>query len=114
MITVYGIKNCDSVKKARLWLDKNAVAYRFHDFRVDGLSADKIEQWLQSQPVEKLINKQSTTWKQLTDDEKTSLTQNTAIALCLQHPTLIKRPVLEQGENIYLGFKETQYQSLFQ
>ena len=114
MTTMYGIKNCDTVKKARQWLDKHAITYHFHDFRVEGLTSDKIQQWLQTQPLEKLVNKQSTTWKQLTDDEKASLTIDSAIALCLQHPTLIKRPVLEYDGAIHLGFKETHYQSLFQ
>jgi len=113
MITVYGISNCDSVKKARKWLEQYALEYRFHDFRKDGLEQATIEAWLANDGVElaTLLNKRSTTWKQL-DPEAQQSAEGDAAALMAEHPTLIKRPVLIQGDTILVGFKEAAYQQL--
>ena len=111
MITLYGITNCDSVKKARLWLDKHAVAYRFHDFRVDGLSAELLESLLVRSDWQKLLNRRSTSWHQLNDLQKSSIDQASATQLMLEIPTLIKRPVLDTGANILIGFDPLHYQS---
>lgn len=110
MITLYGIKNCDTVKKAQKFLQAQNTAYNFHDFREQGLSAEKVEQWLDAVGVEVLVNKRSTTWKQLTDDERNNLNRQTAVALCVANPTLIKRPVLEQDGRVTVGFTEATYQ----
>ena len=112
MITLYGIKNCDTVKKAQTFLQKNGIAYEFHDFRQQGLTADKVSQWLDALGVEQVVNKRSTTWKQLTPEQRESLNRQTAVELCVANPTLIKRPVLETGDRTLIGFTEANYQSL--
>lgn len=112
MITLYGIKNCDTVKKAQKFLQASNVEFAFHDFREQGLSAEKIEQWLDALGVEQVINKRSTTWKQLSTEQRESLNRQTAVDLCLANPTLIKRPVLEAGDRTLIGFNQADYQSL--
>jgi arsenate reductase len=112
MMTLYGIKNCDSVKKARIWLDKHAVAYRFHDFRVDGLSAELLESWLGRSDWQKLLNRRSSSWHELNDLQKSSIDQASATQLMLEIPTLIKRPVLDTGTNLLIGFDPQQYQTV--
>ena len=113
MITLYGIKNCDTVRKARKWLDSQNIRYRFHDFREDGLEKSQVQQWLSELGWESLINKRSTTWKTLSDDTKSRLNDQTAADIVIQSPTLIKRPVLDTGNNRILGFRESDYQHLF-
>jgi arsenate reductase len=112
MTTLYGIKNCDSVKKTRKWLNDQHIHYQYHDFREHGLTEALIQQWLAGCSLEQLINKKSTSWKNLTEDEKSSLNNNTAIALCMRHETLIKRPVLAHQGNVYFGFDEKLYTTL--
>lgn len=109
MITVYGIKNCDTVKKARRWLETNGVAFQFHDFRVDGLDEATMNNWLKYVSWETLLNKRSTTWQQLDDFRKERLDQAIAIELMLANPTLIKRPVLTNHSTCLVGFKEADY-----
>lgn len=111
--TLYGIKNCDTVKKARNWLEANGIDYQFHDFRADGISEALVNGWLQQVELEQLINKRSTTWKQLDDASKASLSNDNAAALCCQHETLVKRPVLDLNGQIHLGFNDKTYQTLF-
>jgi Spx/MgsR family transcriptional regulator len=112
--TLYGIKNCDTVKKARLWLEANAASYRFHDFRADGLGEAKVQQWIDAVGLDALINKRSTTWKNFTEDEKLGIfTPSQAPALIVAHPTIIKRPVLETGRTTQVGFKAEQYAATF-
>lgn len=113
MAIVYGIKNCDSVKKACKWLETNNIDYRFHDFRIDGINEDMVKLWLEKQPLEKLINKRSTSWKALSDTEKAAVSVATAPALCVQYETLIKRPVLALGTDIHLGFSDKSYTAFF-
>ncbi|PHS68564.1 MAG: ArsC family reductase [Methylophaga sp.] len=110
---LYGIKNCDTVKKARRWCDANGVDFQFHDFRVDGLDETTILGWLTSVSWEVLLNKRSTSWKQLDDPRKEQLDQNIAVELMLANPTLIKRPVLSDGKSCMVGFKETDYAAHF-
>ena len=95
-ITIYGIKNCDSVKKARKLLEAEAIPYSFHDFRVDGLTSKLVETFLAKLPPEKLLNKRSTTWKQLNEAQQAQATNTLATLLC-EHPTLIKRPVIQNA-----------------
>jgi arsenate reductase len=109
---LFGIKNCDSVKKARRWLDENNVTYQFHDFRKEGLDQATIEGWLTSVSWETLLNKRGTTWRQLEDSRKEHLNPQTAIALMLENPTLIKRPVIVRDDLTLVGFDEANYTSL--
>ena len=109
MTTVYGIKNCDTVKKAIKWLDSNNISYQFHDLRQDGISKADLQQWIKSVDWEVLLNKRSTTWRQLAEKDKTDLDANKAITLMLANPTLIKRPVITKGKITLVGFKEADY-----
>jgi Spx/MgsR family transcriptional regulator len=112
MITLYGIKNCDTVKKARLWLDNNSIPYHFHDIRSDGLTKEQLEQWLDELGWETLVNKRSTTWKTLGNSVKNSLNNATAVDVIITHPTLMKRPLLDTGTHRQVGFTDTAYQAL--
>jgi Spx/MgsR family transcriptional regulator len=112
MTTLYGIKNCDSVKKARKWLEQNQVAYQFHDFRSDGLSADQISTWIDTLGWETLVNKRSTSWKALDDSVKHAMTAESATVAILASPTLIKRPLLATKTQLMVGFKDADYQAL--
>lgn len=113
MTTLYGIKNCDTVKKARDWLAQQGIAYQFHDFRVDGLSEAKIHLWIAELGLEKLVNKRSTTWKELDEARKNHFDEHSAAAIIAAHPTLIKRPLLDTNGGRHVGFKEAQYQDIF-
>lgn len=112
MITLYGIKNCDTVKKARSWLETNKVAYRFHDFRSDGLSETQVKIWIKTVGLETLVNKRSTTWKALDETTKTAFSERTAAPVIVANPTLIKRPVLETANDTRVGFSEADYQTI--
>jgi Spx/MgsR family transcriptional regulator len=112
MYTLYGIKNCDTVRKARKWLEKGGINYHFHDFRIDGIDEKLLKNFVSSLGWEKLLNKRSTSWKQLDNEKKTDLTEEKAIALMLEIPTLIKRPVLDTGDQILAGFNQETYQQL--
>jgi arsenate reductase len=113
MPTLYGIKNCDTVKKARRWLEANDVDFQFHDVRADGLEQATIESWLNTVSWETLLNKRGTTWRKLDDPRKEQLDQTFAIELMLANPTLIKRPVLTQNNDCLVGFKEANYATYF-
>lgn len=115
--TLYGIKNCDTVKKARKWLDQQGIDHQFHDFRADGLRAQQINAWRKQVDWETLVNKRSTTWKQLDDATKAAvnadLNTDTVNTVLLENPTLIKRPVLEYSGQVYVGFKAPEYEAIF-
>ena len=113
MTTVYGIKNCDTVKKARQWLEQQGVDFRFHDFRVDGLNEEHIAAWRKQIDWQTLLNKRSTTWKKLDDNTREALNDDTVVELLVAHPTLIKRPVMEHDGKVYVGFKISEYEALF-
>lgn len=113
MITLYGIKNCDTVKEARKWLDNRGVDYTFHDFRADGLSAESVEQWLEVLGWETLINKRSTSWKQLDSQARDSMNTETAKAAIMAQATLIKRPLLDTGQSLFTGFSDASYEKIF-
>ncbi|WP_417548749.1 ArsC family reductase [Methylophaga sp.] len=110
---LFGIKNCDTVKKAMRWLDQHQVSYQFHDFRKDGLDQPTIELWLNSVSWEQLLNKHGTTWRKLEDPRKDQLDQQAAIELMLSHPTLIKRPVIEDTSGVSIGFNESDFQARY-
>ncbi|MBB5209932.1 ArsC family reductase [Microbulbifer hydrolyticus] len=111
MITVYGIKNCDTVKKARKWLEQNNVEYRFHDFREDGMNAVPLTQWIEEFGWEQVLNRRSTSWRALSDAQKTEMSNGSAAALASETPTLIKRPVMTKGDSTLFGFKADSYAS---
>jgi len=110
--TLYGIKNCDTVKKARRWLDEQQVAYRFHDYRVDGLTAEMLHTFIARQGYEALLNTRGTTWRKLSDEERGAVTDaDSALQLMLAHPATIKRPLLTGPDGIsLLGFDAGRYQ----
>lgn len=110
-ITLYGIKNCDTVKKARRWLDDNGIPYHFHDVRADGLDAARVDAWLQELGLD-LINRRSTSWKALDEQTRDELDATNATGVILAHPTLIKRPLLDTGEERRVGFKPAEYEAL--
>ena len=112
MVTLYGIKNCDTVKKARTWLEAHEVAYQFHDFRQDGLSKTTLSDWIKQLGRDALINKRSTTWRNLNDKDKAISNDTQALNLLLAQPTLIKRPVLASDKLLLVGFKPQDYQQL--
>ena len=104
-INVYGLKNCDTCRKIRKELDAAKVAYDFHDVREDGVTKAQVSRWAQKAGWEKMLNKASTTWRGLSDADKTGVTQAKAIALMAANPTLIKRPVIERGDTeVYVGW----------
>jgi arsenate reductase len=104
MHTLYGIKNCDTVKKARLWLDQNGIAYQFHDFRADGLTPAQLNDFAARLDWSTLLNRSSTSWRQLSAEQQSDLTLEKALSLMLNTPTLIKRPILDTGDKLIVGF----------
>lgn len=114
MLTVYGIPNCDTVKKTLVWLNANGIAYHFHDYKKEGISAEKLEEWLTQVPWEKLLNKASTTFKELSPEAKSAIVDNqSAMELMLEKNSAIKRPVVEDGKVLAVGFKPDQYKAIF-
>lgn len=111
MVILYGIKQCDTVVKARNWLDLNGRDYRFHDFRVDGLEPELLERFERAVGWESLLNRRGTTWRQLPDDRRAECDRQRALALMLEFPTLIKRPVLVVGDRILVGFSPETYRA---
>jgi len=109
MLTIYGIKNCDTVKKARRWLEDHGIEYQFHDFRQDGLDKKQLSGWVEQLGWEAVVNKRSTTWRNLSDKDKEIKTNSQAVKLLAANPTLIKRPVLEKNKILLIGFKESDY-----
>jgi Spx/MgsR family transcriptional regulator len=109
-VTIYGIKNCDTMKKARAWLDEHGVSYTFHDYKTAGIERAQLEKWAKKVGWEALLNRAGTTFKKLPDKEKDGVTQAKALALMLKQPSMIKRPVLQvSGGNLLVGFKPEQY-----
>jgi arsenate reductase len=111
---IYGIKNCDTMKKAFTWLRDHDVRHDFHDYRAEGIDAGTLAAWVNELGWEKVLNKASTTFKELPEGEKTDLNAAKAIALMTANPTMIKRPMLVTGKTITAGFKPDIYASLFQ
>jgi Spx/MgsR family transcriptional regulator len=112
-LILYGISNCDTVKKARRWLDEQDVAYRFHDVRKDGLDAARLQNWIDALGWEKLLNKSGTTFRKLPDAEKEGLDAASAKALMLEQPAMIRRPVVEAADGISVGFSAADWQTRF-
>jgi len=109
VIVVYGIKNCDSVKKARSWLETRQIAYRFHDYRSDGLDVALLQTFVDRLGMDAVLNQRSTSWRQLSDEQKQDLSAEKALQLMLSMPTLIKRPIVDTGDQLVAGFDPKLY-----
>ena len=107
--TIYGIKNCDTMKKARAWLDSHGVSYEFHDYKTAGAPKEKIKAWCDELGWETLLNRAGTTFRKLPEADKAGLNERKALALMLEQPSMIKRPVLEAGGKLLVGFKPEIY-----
>lgn len=112
-VTVYGIRNCDTMKKARAWLDARGVAYRFHDYKVDGIDRATLEGWVRALGWEVLLNRAGTTFRKLPEADRADLTAAKAVALMLAQPSMIKRPVTDVGGMLLVGFKPEAYAKAF-
>jgi arsenate reductase len=112
-VRIYGIKNCDTMKKARTWLDEHGVAYTFHDYKADGIDKASLERWSKAVDWGILLNRAGTTFRALPEKDKEGLTEKKAIALMLAQPSMIKRPVLDVGGKLIVGFKPEIYAKQF-
>ena len=112
-IAIYGIKNCDTMKKAFAWLDKRGIAYDFHDYKKAGVTKAQLTKWCRAAGWETVLNRAGPTFRKLPDTDKQNLTQEKAIALMIDNPSMIKRPVLEKGAALEIGFKPERYAALF-
>src|SRR5690606_1496900 len=113
MTTIYGIKNCDTIKKARAWLEQQQIAYQFVDYRTDGLTQAQLANFSAHCGWQNLLNTKGTTYRQLDDADKADLTEDKALKLMLEQPAMIKRPLLVHNNQYILGFKAEQYQQFF-
>jgi arsenate reductase len=109
-VTIYGIKNCDTMKKARAWLDERGVAYTFHDYKAAGIDRGRLEEWTRELGWETLLNRAGTTFRKLPEADREGLSEAKAVALMLDQPSMIKRPVLDLGGRLLVGFKPDQYE----
>ncbi len=114
MTTLYGIKNCDTIRRARKWLEANGIDYRFHDVRSDGLDESQLNNWVEILGWETLLNKRGMSWRKLADEDKTDLDADKAARLMLAQPAMIKRPILEHNGELFCGFSDARYQQIFQ
>ncbi|MBL4762269.1 MAG: ArsC family reductase [Gammaproteobacteria bacterium] len=113
MVTLYGIPNCDSIKKARKWLAEANIDYQFHDLRKDGLSKQQLVNWESDVGWETLLNRRGLTWRKVPDAVKATMHKDAALDLMLEQPAIIKRPVLDTGQQRFIGFNPEHYQSIF-
>jgi arsenate reductase (glutaredoxin) len=112
VIILYGIKNCDTMKKARAWLEARKIAYRFHDYKTDGIEKSRLDHWVSRLGWEALLNRAGTTFRKLPEADRSGLTEKKAVALMLAQPSMIKRPILEKSGEIAAGFRPEQYEKL--
>jgi arsenate reductase len=112
-VTLHGIRNCDTMKKARAWLEARGIAYRFHDYKVEGLDRATLEGWVRELGWQALLNRAGTTFRKLPEAEKQDLDEARAVALMLAQPSLVKRPVLDLGDRRVVGFSPERYAGLF-
>ena len=110
--TIYGIKNCDTMKKARAWLDAHGVSYTFHDYKESGIDRAALEKWAKVVGWETLLNRSGTTFRKLPDAAKAGMTEAKAMKLMVEQPSMIKRPVLEHGRTLLVGFNEERYAAI--
>ena len=113
MVILYGIPNCDTIKKARRWLNNAGIEYHFHDYRKDGLDEQTLKQWSAELDWEQLLNRRGTTWRKLPEEQKAAINEELAIQLMLEQPAMIKRPLLDNNSQKALGFSEQQYKDIF-
>lgn len=111
--TLYGISNCDTVKRASTWLNTMGIVYQLHDYKKLGCPTDQAKQFLDHFGMEAVLNRRGTTWRKLRDDQKSDLTEEAAILLMSEHPSLIKRPILLRGSEWLIGFDEPTWQEFF-
>ena len=112
-LKMYGIPNCDTVKKARTWIEKKKLAYEFHDYKKLGVDEKKLKGWCKEFGYEQVLNQKGTTWRKLDEKIRAGMTEAKALKLMQEQPSVIKRPIVEQGETVLLGFNEALYESLF-
>lgn len=112
-VTLYGIPNCDTIKKARNWLQEHAVEYRFHDYRKQGVDGDQLQAMASQLGWEAMLNRRGTTWRSLPDPVKEQIDEASAVKLMLDNPAIIKRPIAELDGDLHIGFNPQQYQEIF-
>ena len=112
MIIIYGIKNCDTMKKARAWLERNGIAHKFHDYKTAGVEKEMLERWIAQLGWETVLNRAGTTFRKLPEADRLNLTEKKGIALMLAQPSMIKRPILEAGDGVAAGFSPERYEKL--
>ena len=108
-VTLYGIPNCDTVKKARTWLDRHGIAYTFHDYKKQGVDRAQLARWIDRAGWEKVLNRAGTTFRKLPEADKTGIDAAKAAALMAVHPSAIKRPIVEHGHGLLVGFNEAEW-----
>ncbi|MGE0776443.1 MAG: ArsC family reductase [Sphingomonadaceae bacterium] len=111
-ITMYGIKNCDTIKKARSWLEEHRIGYDFHDYKREGIDRERLSAWADELGWEKLLNRAGTTFRKLPEAERQTVDRDKAIALMIDQPSMIKRPVLDLGTRRLIGFKAAEYEAV--
>ncbi len=112
MIKIYGIPNCATIKKARNWLEKNNLDYEFYNYKKQGVPKKNLEQWVKKVGWENVLNKRGTTWRKLPNEIKNNINETSSIQVMLDNPSAIKRPVLEAGKTVLIGFKADEYKTL--
>jgi Spx/MgsR family transcriptional regulator len=112
-VTLYGIPNCDTMKKARKWLDEHAIEYQFHDYKKHGLDESTLRDWVRELGWEALLNRRGMMWRKLDENTKKTIDEQSAIQVMLNTPSIIKRPLLDTGKKRYVGFSESLYQEIF-
>lgn len=110
-LTMFGIANCDTVKKARTWLDGQGLAYTFHDYKKQGADAGQVARWVAQAGLDKVLNKAGTTFRKLPEEDKADLTTAKAVALMVAQPSLIKRPIVEHPGGLLVGFKQAEWEA---
>ncbi len=113
MVRLFGIPNCDTMKKARQWLTDHAVEYEFHDYKKQGVDEKRLRQWVKQVGWEVLLNRRGTTWRKLDETLKANIGEASAIRIMLDNPSIIKRPVMEHGKSLQVGFKAEEYAKIF-
>jgi arsenate reductase len=113
VVTIYGIRNCDTMKKARDWLDARGVAYDFHDYKVAGIDRARLDGWVSAVGWEVLLNRAGTTFRKLSEQDRAAVDEDKAVRLMLEQPSMIKRPVLEVDGRLLVGFKPEAYAATF-
>ena len=114
MITLYGIANCDTVKKARRWLDANGLEYTFHDYKKAGADPESLTAWIDAKGVDAVLNRRGTTWRKLSDAEKAEVDAGNAVRLLIANPSMIKRPIVEHDTGLLVGFDESEWEAALQ